>query len=155
MYVVTVQYTAPPIQPKIGIPRGLWCCVTEVFTLSFMHLYSMLGLSSRNWLHTGLSHWISSSRDVEWIGVSLSGYTHTVCTCIRTFWCWIGIVCIAFTHLHLKKQWIRGACGFPKWAVSEYDEHVYRFPAHSIRWWIGVVVLCIAISSCSTLFHTS
>ena len=33
VYVLTVQYTAPPIQPEIGKTHGLWSCVIEVFTL--------------------------------------------------------------------------------------------------------------------------
>ena len=45
VYVLTVQYTAPPIQPKIGKTHGLWSCVIEVFTLSFMHLYDGIFLT--------------------------------------------------------------------------------------------------------------
>ena len=43
--VLTVQYTALPIQSKIGKTRGLWWCVSEVFTLSFMHLYDRIFLT--------------------------------------------------------------------------------------------------------------
>ena len=45
VYALTVQYTASPIRPKIGKTHGLWCSVTEVFTLSFMHLYDRIFLT--------------------------------------------------------------------------------------------------------------
>ena len=46
VYALTVQYTASPIRPKIGKTHGLWCSVTEVFTLILC--IGMMGFSSRN-----------------------------------------------------------------------------------------------------------